>query len=324
MNNTLKQANKILGTKYRTWENLSCYGHLSESFTEQFQDKVRWGYISVQQKLSESFIEKFQDKVRWECVSVYQKLSEAFIEQFQIKVEWNCISKYQPLSPLFIQQFQDKVNWNFISKYQKLSETFIEQFQDKVNWNFISKYQKLSETFIEQFQDKVNWEHINVYQKLSESFIEQFQNKLNWEYIGKYQKLSEAFLTKHDLTVPENCWLYKSLEFKKEQILQTKKYILEDDYIIAYKGIRSDNYSTFQYQYFVGEAYSSHCDCNVDNKNSFGLSAWTLEDAKNYCDQKIIKVKIHLNDLGCIVHDSYKLRCFKFTVVEEIKEICKK
>jgi len=69
MNDTLQQANKILGTKYRTWEDLSCNGHLSEAFVEKFQNKVNWALISRHQKLSESFIEKFQDKVDWFDIS---------------------------------------------------------------------------------------------------------------------------------------------------------------------------------------------------------------------------------------------------------------
>jgi len=66
------------------------------------------------------------------------------------------------------------------------------------------------------------------------------------------------------------------------------------------------------------KTYESHCDCNIDNNSSFGLSAWTIKEAKEYCNQKIIKVKININDLGCIVHSGNKLRCRKFTVLEEV------
>ena len=51
---------------------------------------------------------------------------------------------------------------------------------------------------------------------------------------------------------------------------------------------------------------------------SFGLSAWTLEKAKEYCDEKIIKVKIHINDVKALIHNNNKIRCSKFEVIEEV------
>jgi hypothetical protein len=59
-------------------------------------------------------------------------------------------------------------------------------------------------------------------------------------------------------------------------------------------------------------------DFNVTNENSFGLSAWTLEEAKKYCNELVIKVKIHKDDLAALVHQGNKLRCQKFTVIGDI------
>ncbi len=208
-------------------------------------------------------------------------------------------------------------DWTTVSKYKYLSEDFIKEFKDKVNWPYISAHQKLSEDFIREFQDRIDWHNISIYQKLSEKFIREFQDNI---YISAYQKLSEDFIKEFDLKIPETNWLYKSDEFKRNAILKTKLYDIGGDYIIAYKGIRSDNYSkyNFQYKYEVGNHYTSTCDCNIDEENSFGLSAWTLEDAKGYCNEKIIKVKIYLSELGCIVHDGHKLRCHGFEVIEEL------
>jgi len=86
---------------------------------------------------------------------------------------------------------------------------------------------------------------------------------------------------------------------------------------LAYKGIRSDRYSNFnfQYRYLKGETYECHCDC-TDEENSFGLSAWTEEKARKHCGELVIKVKINVADIGRIVHDGGKLRCLKFTVID--------
>jgi len=228
----------------------------------------------------------------------------------------------KPMTESFIEKYQDQVNWIYISEYQKLSESFIEKHQDKVDWYCISICQKLSESFIEKHKDKVNWYYISKYQKLSESFIERFRNKLNMYHISMYQKLSIEFRKKYHLQIGKDNWLYKPVNFKLKKLRKCGLYeIIDNKYIIAYKGIRSDNYSKFNFQYLyeIGKEYESNCDCNVNDDTSFGLSAWTLESAKEYCAEKIIKVQIAINDLGAIVHSGNKLRCSKFKVLEEIK-----
>jgi hypothetical protein len=286
-------------------------------------DKVDWFRISEYQTLSEDFIREFQDKVDWYWISVHQILSEDFIREVQDKVNWACISYNQKLSEDFIREFQDKVDWSWISCNQILSEDFIREFQDKVDWGWISKYQKLSEDFIREFQDKVYWEWISQHQVLSEDFIREFQNKVNWDEISKYQKLSDEFFEEFQDKLPkpsENNWLYVSNEVKKKAIEDCGLYEMDGDFVIAYKGIRSNNYSkfNFQYKYEIGNVYESHCDCNNEEENSFGLSAWTLKRAKEYCNEKIIKVKIHISDIGALVHNYHKIRCFKFEVLEEV------
>lgn len=210
--------------------------------------------------------------------------------------------------------------------YQKLSEKFIEKHIDKVNWFNIMAYQKLSEKFIEKHNDKVDLDYISKYQKLSEKFIEKNIDKVNWDYISKYQWLSEEFIEKNKIKKLHNNWIYDTIEEKEDFIQKNTQYkILQDKkgkFIIAYKAIRDDNYSlyNFQFKYEVGKIYESHCDCNLDEESSFGLSAWTYEEAisygRKYINYKIIKVKIYINDIGAIIKNNKKIRCFKFEVVE--------
>ena len=312
------------------WDWISVNKKLSEKFIEKFQDRVNWNYISRHQNLSEEFIEKFQDEVDWDWISISQKLSEEFIEKFQDKVDWVRISACQKLSEEFIEKFQDKVDWFRISECQKLSEKFIEKFQDNVDWEKISMYQKLSEKFIKKFQDNVDWIRISKYQKLSEEFIEKFQDKVNWYCISKYQKLSQGFIKKsqgfikkYNLKVPENNMFY----FTKEQKLnllnsgEGNPYEMDGEHLIAYKATRHDGFSVFnfQYQYEVGKTYESHADGNMNNENSFGLSAWTKEKAVNYHNSgELYKIKVHLDDVVAIVHEKKKLRCSSIEVIEKI------
>ena len=259
---------------------------------------INWKSISYDYHLSESFIEKFKDKLDWFYISVYQKLSEPFIEKYH-----------------------DKVDWFNISSCQLLSDSFIEKYQNLLDWHDISVYQKLSEPFIEKFQDKVVWYNISTYQKLSEPFIEKFKHKVFWDKVSMHQTLSDEFIEKHQLSVNKNdLWQYKPEEFKKQKLIETKKYECYDDYFIAYKAIRSDRYSlfNFQYQYLTGETYESTCDCTAE-ENSFGLNVGTYSFAKNYLREKkgiVIKCKVYYKNIGRIVHDGDKVRCSKITVLE--------
>ena len=85
--------------------------------------------------------------------------------------------------------------------------------------------------------------------------------------------------------------------------------------------MRSDGSSVFnwQYKYEVEKTYTSTCDCDLSNQNSFGLSAWTKEKALEYHKGKLLKVKIYIKDIGAIVQDECKIRCYKQEVLGEEK-----
>ena len=276
-----QRVNELLGTNYKG-----------------LIEKWQWVDISVEQKLSEDFIREFKDKVDWEWISRNQKLLESFIREFKDYVDWEWISENQKLSKSFIREFQNEVCWEWISESQKLSESFIREFQDKVDWYWVSINQKLSESFIREFQDKVDWYWISKYQKLSNEFIEEFKDKLN------LNKIKES-------------WHYKTTDEKKQAVIDTGLYECHEDYFIAYKGIRSDRYSNynFQYKYEKGGIYESWCDCSND-ENSFGLSVWNEPNARGYCDELVVKVKVNYEDVGRVVHNGGKIRCFKIEVLD--------
>ena len=216
---------------------------------------------------------------------------------------------------------ENQINWHWISMYQKLSEDFIEKYKDKVYWSCISIYQKLLEDFIDTYADKVNWISISMYQNLSENFIEEHKYNVNWYCISKYQKLSKQFIEKYknnlNIRAIKDSWHYKSTEFKKQAVINTGLYDCYDDYFIAYKGIRSDRYSkfNFQYQYLPNQTYETFADYS-DNEDSFGFSAWNYENAKSYCDELVVKVKIYYKDVARVVHNGNKIRACKITILD--------
>ena len=257
-----------------------------------------WRLLSTHEGLTEEFIREFADMFDWEYISKCQHLSEDFIWEFKDYVDWDYISSYQHLSEAFIREFADKVNWTYISMYQHLSEDFIREFKDRVIWTYVSKYQRLSEGFIREFKDKMYWTHISKYQRLSEDFIREFKDEL----------IKSSII---------HSWHYKSTEEKKKAVMDTGLYECHEDYFIAYKGIRADRYSkfNFQYQYIKGHTYETWCDCSIDNCG-FGFSAWTEAMARYYCDELVVRVKVRYEDVGRVVCDGGKIRCFKIEILD--------
>ena len=170
---------------------------------------------------------------------------------------------------------------------------------------------------------KVNWYLISC-QKLSESVIIQFQDKVNWNFISKYQTLSESFIREFDLEISDTNWLYKDSDYKLEKIKDCGLYEIDGDYIIAYKSVKTNGdsvYASSLYNYQIGNTYESNADFDIGEENSFGLSAWTKEKAKDYYSEgKILKVKIYKEDIAALVQNENKIRCTKLTVIEEVKE----
>jgi len=268
-----------------------------------------------------------KESVKQEIQILIDKLNlNCTLKKFKNKVNWNYISSNQKLSENFIREFQNRVNWEYISIYQKLSEDFIREFKNQINWSYISKYQNLPEDFIREFENRVNWEYISKYQKLSEDFIYEFQDKINWYYIINYQKLSPEFCKEFNLKISKYNWLYKTKEWKLDWIKNNTNYeVVDDQYIIAYKSVKLNGGSIFnrQFKYEIGNIYEdSHCDCNIDESNSFGLSAWDKKGALEYYNKgKLLKVKINIEDIGCIVpNHNNKIRCWKLTILEEVEK----
>ena len=213
-----------------------------------------------------------------------------------------------------------KINWYALSYKETLSERFIEKYAYKVDWERVSASQHLSKDFIEKHVDKIDWKRISAYQKLSEDFIEKHAGEVDWERISKYQKLSDAFILRHYDTIiiaANDNWLNKTTEFKKNKVEATGLYECHKEFFYAYKGIRSDRYSkfNFQYKYLSGETYECFADGSYE-ENSFGFSVWTKEDAEYYCNELVVKCKIYYKDVARVVHNGGKIRCSRLTILE--------
>ena len=312
--------------EYVNWIAISKYKYLPEYFIEKYIDELDWYYISGIQKMSDNFIEKYKDKLEWDEFCHNQVLSEEFIDKYRDYVDWQEVSIYQNLSEEFISKYNVQVNWFDISKRQKLSEKFMHNNISLLYLDNISMYQKLSENFIENHWEYLNWEFISKYQKLSPEFIDKWKMKFKVKDIIPYQIVSNEYLEYAKKYAPEFLYLkeenfaYKTTEDKKKSVINTGRYECYDDYFIAYKAIRTDRYSlyNFQYKYEKGGVYESWCDCSK-SEDSFGLNVGSETFVKNFSYQYensiIVRCKVRYEDVGRIVHNGNKIRCFKIEIL---------
>ena len=128
--------------------------------------------------------------------------------------------------------------------------------------------------------------------------------------------MSEEFRKEFNLKIDHKSnWLYWTNQEKLDYLKELNIYeIVNDEYIIAYKAVKSNNSSVYKpaIVYSVGNVYKAHCNCHPY------LSAWTFDGAKKYYNKgKILKVKIPIEKLGCVT-DANKIRCFELEVMEEL------
>jgi hypothetical protein len=112
-------------------------------------------------------------------------------------------------------------------------------------------------------------------------------------------------------------WIYRDKEFLKQSIIDTGLFECHEDYFIAYKGIRKDRFSkfNFRYQYLPNQSYESWCDCTSIN-NSFGLHVTTEKQARFYSKELVVKVKVKYEDVGRVLHNMEYIRCRKITILD--------
>lgn len=99
--------------------NILYHQTLSEGFIREFKDDFLagfWNLISGRVILSESFIEEFIERINWNCLSFgnWDLLSEAFIEKHIDRFNLDTVWRHQNLSKKFIEKNIDKfepVNW---------------------------------------------------------------------------------------------------------------------------------------------------------------------------------------------------------------------
>lgn len=119
----------------------------------------------------------------------------------------------------------------------------------------------------------------------------------------------------------------------REKISATGLYDTSNtNYFIAYKGVMKNRQSSFArkstyYNYQDGLDYRAFANCDPFEQNSYGLSVWTEEAARNYESGTVLKVLVPYYSVAAIVHKNNKIRVRNLHVMHAVgaeKEFAKR
>lgn len=328
------------------WGKISVFQKLSESFMRKHANRLNWRSISCNQKFSSKFLYEFVDeldlfnvdsklftkRVVIKCLekkkTAYEvafkvQLPHNLMEKYHYNLDWETLPSAQCLTQSFIKKHLNEFNVVTLARYQNLSDEIIDMIANKTNdesfWSTICTFQKLSENTMRKYFHELYPNMLCKYQTLSENFIKDYLSCLDTFLLKRFQKYSDKFA--------DALGISRSLRNKdnsndiKKKLIKSKLYECHDDFFIAYKGIKKSRYSlfNFRYKYLPNKSYESNCDC-TNNECSFGLSVGTKDYVKKYISTDknaiIVKCKVNYKDVGSIVDDGDKVRCFKITILE--------
>lgn len=316
----MKLPEYIGQSEHNGWYELPLHYRLSEKMIEDHKDQLCFECVALKQNLSCELMEKLYDYMPKSYLAKFQILDESFIRKHKEDLDPLYLFQYQKLSEELMDEYckVSHPNLYLLSRYQKLSEEFIDAHKDIVDWDDISIYQRLSPEWMSQHLTSLNLYSIFKTQQLPISFIEDYMKYAPLEIVATYQTLPSSMREKlHRYELDEN-ERYLSIDEKREKIFQTGLFDCHDDYFIAYKAIRKDRYSiyNFQYWYEKGGVYSENCDC-MPTRNSFGLNVCTLPYAEFYMVNEndiIVRCKIRYEDVGRILGQI--VRCFRIEILD--------
>lgn len=314
-----------------------------EDKTDIKKDESNGSRIFIDPESKEALHELYINFEKMRDGSISEEVLDRTLYYYKDYLNWKDISAEVYLSEKLIECYKDYVDWERISYMQKLSEEFISRYKDKVHWNYICIYQKLSESFIREHDRyiKNSWDYVSYYQTLSERFMHEYKDKLVWNIAYQQQKMSFRFMLDHieyfdkvfkNINIDSHKWLkkislymrYRSLKWRHKSTAARKRavkrlglYECHKDYFIAYKGIRKNRYSkyNFQHQYLKGSIHESDADY-TNIINSYGLNVWTKNDAFLYCRELVVPCKVYYKDVAMITMPERKIRCTKLEILE--------
>lgn len=256
---------------------------LTEDYLEANLTSYDPSDILKYQILSEDFIVNHINYFDIYEIVAMQKVSETFIENYRSKLVrfndrhefWKAILRSQGLSVKYITSLLDEMEYlgllDYVIQFQNITpirDTLMERYKDSKNYPIIvkalAKFESLSVDFLDRYP----------------IFLETQK-----DLIAKHQKLSAAYREAHELVTEEN-----NDDVTPEQwrsILQKvtsnlTHFTLYSDHIYAYKLIRRDGYSQFNFgsKYLNGDSYDSFSDYSTDD-TSFGFASYSENGAYN-------------------------------------------
>lgn len=122
----------------------------------------------------------------------------------------------------------------------------------------------------------------------------------------------------------KNSTIFLTPEQIREKIAATGLYDTSNkNYFIAYKGVKKNRQSKYAYNspyynYQDGRDFRAFANYDQTEQNSYGLSVWTEQAARDYESGIVLKVKVPYNSVAALVHKNTKLRVTNFHVMHAV------
>lgn len=185
---------------------------------------------------------------------------------------------------------------------------------DLIWWGYIIKYQKLSEDFVSNVLVR-RWD------KNLERMIPYQKNKLTELFLNSISEFEKEKYLKGN-------WLYKTIEFRKEQIEKCNLFECYDDYFVSQILVDKNRFrpSDFHYQLNKGKSMEIFAT-PTDDERPKGFEVGPYKHLRNNYFSQFhensreyyfpIKVKVKYEDVVFISKKNYVLaRCNKIYVME--------
>lgn len=104
---------------------------ISEDHIKYILEYIDWVKIS-KSKMSESFVEQFKDKLDWSLVCDNTHFSEDFYEKYIQNVDWKILCRNRNFPEEFYERHLDNVHWLGLCARHDLSESFLERHLDLI------------------------------------------------------------------------------------------------------------------------------------------------------------------------------------------------
>ncbi len=217
-----------------------------------------------------------------------------------------------------------------VIRYCKVADKFITKFHYKMNLEDVSKHQPLSENILTKFQNSLDWFNISIKQSLNPKLINKFYKKLNIKCILEYQDITDDIIEKFHYKIPNGALFQRNSKIIQKYHLKIHKPYMQvchimgppnicettNDAYVGYLHVSNQYKSLSHAEYYqIGHSYERACQYTPFFYHGRGFDVCINKIVTVY--GKLLKVKIHPNNIIWTDTKEDIMHCNKITILEE-------